>query len=576
MVCSACGYENLVGNRFCGMCGLPLPHRPLTAPGAQGTHSLTRVPLERIQPTDHQPATTSRGQPLAPSRTGVLLEMPSTESRSDVSAQPENAEPSAPDMVPEVPFDEYIKNFLYTPPEDPKEVTMRGDLEVSRPEPRIAGDPPAKAPTATIRSGEASTLLPTGRTEDIGERLGLEDAPAVDERHDRPRFLDFNDPPPKVEIPPEPEATAEVPSFLKLSDIRRVSPQPPAAETVSNLRTVLQGRTTTEEGKSSLTGVLTWLAVAVLIACAALGLLEWRSRVYHTNNGPIEVAKARFQSILTRYDLLSPADSAKPATSPDGEQKSPLSPDQNTAANPNPTTPTVENRPATPADTGAGVGATNSPQGGTTVGPPNSSEQNHSSPTPGSLPNQSQPAAGQKPSEPKPTAPANPKVGSTAAPNVVAATPEKPKPKLATAPEGDQSQTVRKPVPGEEELAKANNASDSAASAAWLWKATAKGNPDAPVRLADMYVKGDGVPRSCEQAVVLLKTAATKENARARNRLGAMYNSGTCVQRNRVEAYRWLSSALAADPNSSWAQQNRELIWQQMTLEERASAQRYR
>ncbi|MGB9257986.1 MAG: hypothetical protein WCC25_24340, partial [Candidatus Korobacteraceae bacterium] len=123
---------------------------------------------------------------------------------------------------------------------------------------------------------------------------------------------------------------------------------------------------------------------------------------------------------------------------------------------------------------------------------------------------------------------------------------------------------------------RAKNASDSAAEAAWLWKSTAKGNPDAPVLLADMYMKGDGVPRSCEQAVVLLKTAAEKENARARNRLASMYATGNCVQRNRVEAYRWLSSALAANPHSDWAEQNKNLIWQQMTPEERTEAQKYR
>jgi TPR repeat protein len=131
-------------------------------------------------------------------------------------------------------------------------------------------------------------------------------------------------------------------------------------------------------------------------------------------------------------------------------------------------------------------------------------------------------------------------------------------------------------VPGAEELAKADNASDSAAEAAWLWKATAKGNPTAPVRLAAMYVKGEGVPRSCEQAIVLLKTAAEKENAVARNQLASMYGSGVCVPRNRVEAYRWASSALAANPNSEWAQQRRDQLWQQMTPEERALAEKYR
>jgi hypothetical protein len=37
---------------------------------------------------------------------------------------------------------------------------------------------------------------------------------------------------------------------------------------------------------------------------------------------------------------------------------------------------------------------------------------------------------------------------------------------------------AKQPVPGAEEVTKANNASDSAAAAAWLWKATAKGNPE--------------------------------------------------------------------------------------------------
>jgi TPR repeat protein len=123
---------------------------------------------------------------------------------------------------------------------------------------------------------------------------------------------------------------------------------------------------------------------------------------------------------------------------------------------------------------------------------------------------------------------------------------------------------------------KAKNASDTAASAAWLWKATAKGNPDAPVQLADMYIRGVGVPKSCEQAMVLLKTAAEKENARARNRLATLYETGNCVQRNRVEAYRWVSSALAANPNNQWAQQNKDLLWQQMNPDERAAAQKYR
>ena len=118
------------------------------------------------------------------------------------------------------------------------------------------------------------------------------------------------------------------------------------------------------------------------------------------------------------------------------------------------------------------------------------------------------------------------------------------------------------------------DASDSAAAAAWLWKATSRGNPEAPVRLADMYIKGKGVPRSCEQALVLLRSAAAKQNAPARNRLAALYANGTCVARDRVRAYEFLSAALEADPTSEWAEQSRKEVWNQMTTAERAEVQK--
>ena len=140
----------------------------------------------------------------------------------------------------------------------------------------------------------------------------------------------------------------------------------------------------------------------------------------------------------------------------------------------------------------------------------------------------------------------------------------------------NEESAVHNAIPGGEELRNANDASDSTAVATWLWKTTAKGNADAPVRLANMYIKGEGVPRSCDQALVLLRTAALKGNAQADDRLASMYASGTCVQPNRVEAYRWWSAALAADPKSTSAQKERDLMWQQMTSEEREAAQRYR
>jgi hypothetical protein len=104
-------------------------------------------------------------------------------------------------------------------------------------------------------------------------------------------------------------------------------------------------------------------------------------------------------------------------------------------------------------------------------------------------------------------------------------------------------------------------------------KATANGNPDAPIELADRYLSGKGVPRSCEKAVLLLQSAAAKANVRACNRLASMYAIGICVPRDRIRAYGWLGSALAADPHNEWARLNRDLTLHQMTAEERSQAE---
>lgn len=49
---------------------------------------------------------------------------------------------------------------------------------------------------------------------------------------------------------------------------------------------------------------------------------------------------------------------------------------------------------------------------------------------------------------------------------------------------------------------------NSAEAAKWLWKAIAKHNPEASLLLSDLYLKGEGVSKNCDQARVLLDTAA--------------------------------------------------------------------
>jgi TPR repeat protein len=60
---------------------------------------------------------------------------------------------------------------------------------------------------------------------------------------------------------------------------------------------------------------------------------------------------------------------------------------------------------------------------------------------------------------------------------------------------------------------------DSGEAAQWLWKAVGKGNLAATMALSDLYLLGDGVPKSCDQARLLLDAAARKGGRAAAVRL---------------------------------------------------------
>jgi hypothetical protein len=60
---------------------------------------------------------------------------------------------------------------------------------------------------------------------------------------------------------------------------------------------------------------------------------------------------------------------------------------------------------------------------------------------------------------------------------------------------------------------------DTAQAATWLWKSIAKHNGPAMLELADLYLKGDGVSKNCDQARVLLDSAARRGMAGAGERL---------------------------------------------------------
>jgi hypothetical protein len=60
---------------------------------------------------------------------------------------------------------------------------------------------------------------------------------------------------------------------------------------------------------------------------------------------------------------------------------------------------------------------------------------------------------------------------------------------------------------------------DSSEAAQWLWKAVGKGNLAATMALSDLYLRGDGVTKSCDQARLLLDAASRKGQTAATERL---------------------------------------------------------
>ena len=75
-------------------------------------------------------------------------------------------------------------------------------------------------------------------------------------------------------------------------------------------------------------------------------------------------------------------------------------------------------------------------------------------------------------------------------------------------------------------LGGSQKARDPAEGAKWLWKSVAKHNTGALVQLADLYERGDGVSKSCDQAEVLLVAAAKRGSIAAGDKLRRLQASG--------------------------------------------------
>ncbi|HZP16412.1 MAG TPA: zinc-ribbon domain-containing protein [Terriglobales bacterium] len=97
--------------------------------------------------------------------------------------------------------------------------------------------------------------------------------------------------------------------------------------------------------------------------------------------------------------------------------------------------------------------------------------------------------------------------------------------------------------------------------------------PDADLELAgERYLYGNGVPQNCARAESNLRTAATHGNTKAQTVLGTMYATGHCVGRDLPTAYRWFARALHQEPQNSRISADLQVLWRQMTPQEKQLA----
>jgi len=95
-------------------------------------------------------------------------------------------------------------------------------------------------------------------------------------------------------------------------------------------------------------------------------------------------------------------------------------------------------------------------------------------------------------------------------------------PSIGASPDGSQELALAKSILS----GNGGKERNSEEAAGWLWKAVAKQNAEATDLLATLYLEGDGVPKNCDQARLLLDAAARKGVKDAAARLQHLPASG--------------------------------------------------
>jgi hypothetical protein len=138
----------------------------------------------------------------------------------------------------------------------------------------------------------------------------------------------------------------------------------------------------------------------------------------------------------------------------------------------------------------------------------------------------------------------------------------------------EEAKVTPPPKPqAKESIKNASKTSRASKAAAAAEPAAAPAAPDADLELSgERYLYGNGVPQNCTRAEANLRTAATHGNSKAQTVLGTMYATGHCVGRDLPTAYRWFARALHQDPQNSRISADLQVLWRQMTPQEKQLA----
>ena len=114
---------------------------------------------------------------------------------------------------------------------------------------------------------------------------------------------------------------------------------------------------------------------------------------------------------------------------------------------------------------------------------------------------------------------------------------------------------------------------DAKVASTWYLKAAEQGNSDAQYNLGAMFEHGVGMPINYTEAAHWYRPAAEQGDIDALNNLGVLYETGRGVPQDKILAMALYSVSVSFSDNSSVrAQQNRQLLANQMSLDDERKA----